>query len=167
LRRLEEGCIIVMDNASYHAVLHEKILSRKMKADVIAWLERKNIHHNPTESVSELCIVDKYKIRELDFIANEVGHDMIKLPPYHCQYNPIELIRAQIIRKVAEKNTIFKTADVKQLLDEAIGNVTVEDWEKCVKHAEKLQETDYCKSSMRDENGSQLKMRMKMTVVNK
>ena len=69
-----------MDNASYRLMLHKKILSRKTKkADVIVWLKRKNIDHNPAESVSELfCIVYKcrsrYKIYELDSIANEMGH---------------------------------------------------------------------------------------------
>ena len=48
--------------------------------------------------------------------------------------------------KVAERNKTFKTADVKWLLDEAIGSVTVEDWNKCVQHAEKLHEVDYCNS---------------------
>jgi hypothetical protein len=62
---------------------------------------------------------------------------------YHRQYNPIQLIWAQIKRKVAERNKTIKTADVKWLLDEAIGSVTVEDWNKCVQHAEKLHAVDY------------------------
>jgi hypothetical protein len=60
-----------------------------------------------------------------------MGHDVIRLPPCHCQYNPIKPTWDQINRGVAKMNTTFKTADMKRLLDEATGNVTSEDWEKC------------------------------------
>ncbi|KAL4119462.1 hypothetical protein QTP88_012269 [Uroleucon formosanum] len=34
-----------------------------------------------------------------------MGHEMVRLPPYHCQYNPIELIWAQVKSEVAKKKT--------------------------------------------------------------
>lgn len=37
------------------------------------------------------------KIRyEIDELAQANGHQILRLPPYHCQYNAIELIWAQI-----------------------------------------------------------------------
>jgi len=53
-----------------------------------------------------------------------MGHEVIRLPPYHCQYNPIELIWAQVKGEVATKNTTFKLADVEKLMHEAIDSVT-------------------------------------------
>jgi transposase len=42
----------------------------------------------------------KYK---LDAVALKMGHEVVRLPPYHCQYNPIELIWAQVKGEVAKK----------------------------------------------------------------
>lgn len=36
------------------------------------------------------------------------------------------------------------------LLSEAIDNVTISDWKKCVLHAEKLQDDDWAKEIVRD-----------------
>ena len=82
---------------------------------------------------------------ELDILANERGHQIIRLPPYHCQYNPIELVWAQVKRAVARRNNTFKIADVERLVNEELDNVTQEQWASCVKHAEQLQEDDFVK----------------------
>ena len=48
---------------------------------------------------------------------------------------------------------------MRRLLKEAIGNFTVEDWEKFVQHAEEWEEeADYCESGMRDEVVQQVLM---------
>ena len=57
---------------------------------------------------------------ELDVLANEMGHEVIRLPPYHCQYNPIELLWAQIKKGVANRNKTFKLKDVEKLMNEEI-----------------------------------------------
>lgn len=126
------------------------------KADILGWLQSKSIPHNPTHTIAELlCIVrqhsSNYRRYELDNLAAEMGHEVIRLPPYHCQYNPIELIWAQIKREVADKNSTFKIRDVRKLLEDAIKHVTIEDWQKCVAHAERLQEEDFVKEGLRDE----------------
>jgi transposase len=36
---------------------------------------------------------------ELEHLANERGHQVIWLPPYHSQYNPVELVWAQVKRE--------------------------------------------------------------------
>jgi len=69
-----------------------------------------------------------------------MGHEVIRLPPYHCQYYPIELIWAQVKGEVATKNNTFKMADVEKLAHVKMDAVTWKDWEKCVAHAKKIQE---------------------------
>ncbi|KAE9528685.1 hypothetical protein AGLY_012260 [Aphis glycines] len=49
----------------------------------------------------------------------------------------------QVKGEVATKNTAFKLADVEKLVHETIDSVTTENWEKCVRHAEKLQDIDF------------------------
>ncbi|KAF0730134.1 DDE 3 domain-containing protein [Aphis craccivora] len=80
-----------------------------------------------------------------------MGHEVVRLPPYHCQYNPIELIWAQVKGEVAKNNTNFKFADVEKLLNDALDSVIVENWKKCTDHCYKLQEKDFIKERLRDE----------------
>ena len=114
LRSLEEGSVIVMDNASYHSTFKEKIPgSKTKKADIVSWLQSKHIQHNPSHTNAELLDIVKqhsssYRKYELDELAFEMGHEVVRLPPYHCQYNPIELIWAQIKGEVAEKIILLK-----------------------------------------------------------
>jgi len=108
------------------------------------------------ETVSELrerikLLIPHEKKYELDEIALSMGHEVIRLPPYHCQYNPIELIWAQVKGKVAEQNTSFKMADVEQLVHNALDSITTDDWKRCVLHCNKLQDDDFIKEGLRDE----------------
>jgi len=63
----------------------------------------------------------------LDEIALQMGHEVVRLPPYHCQYNPIESIWEQVKGKVAEKNNNFKMEDVKVLVNSVLDVITTED----------------------------------------
>jgi transposase len=66
----------------------------------------------------------KYKLDELTF---QMDHKVVRLPPYYCQYNPIELIWTQVKGRVAEKNSTFKIADVETLVHKEIDAVTPDD----------------------------------------
>jgi len=79
-----------------------------------------------------------------------MGHEVVRLPPYHCQYNPIEMIWAQVKGQVASKNTTFKMGDVEKLMHEAIDSVKKENWVNCVRHAERIQDEDYQKEKHRE-----------------
>ena len=145
---LPPASYIVMDNASYHSRLRDKPpTTSSKKADIIAWLSENKIQCGEKETRNELLMKVKAnrspKIYELDAIAFEKGHNVIRLPPYHCQYNPIELIWAQVKGYVADRNTTFRIADTERLVHEAIDTVSVSAWESCVRHAEKIQEDDY------------------------
>lgn len=156
LNNLEEPSVIVMDNAPYHSTLKETYpKSNWRKADVQQWLRDKNVEFHPLETLPELRQKVKYlmpreKKYELDEIALEKGHEVIRLPPYHCKYNPIELIWAQVKGEVAKKNNTFKMVDIERLTHEALDAVTIDDWKKCVRHAEEIQIEDDKKEIMRD-----------------
>lgn len=77
--------------------------------------------------------------------------EVVRLSPYHCQYNPIELISAQIKGEVARKNTTFKIDEVEKLLNEALDIVSVDNLKKCTEHCHKLQDEDFIKEGLRDE----------------
>lgn len=80
-----------------------------------------------------------------------MGHEVVRLPPYHCEYNPIELIWAQVKGQVAAKNFTFKMKNVEDLVNKALDDVTMTDWKKCSDHCNKIQEEDLIKEGLRDE----------------
>lgn len=93
----------------------------------------------------------KKKKYKLDEVSLQMGHEVVRLPPYHCQYNPIELIWAQVKGEVAKKNSTFKMADVEVLVNNALDEITKEAWTKCGEHCSKLQHADFLKEGLRDE----------------
>ena len=89
---------IIMDNAPYHSVVLDKApTSNTQKSIKQQWLTDKGIEWDPTMLKPELYdlvkqakpLYIKYKI---DTWAAEMGHRVTRLPPYHCELNPIELI---------------------------------------------------------------------------
>lgn len=62
--------------------------------------------------------------------------------PYYYQYNPIELIWAQVKNEVASKNKTFKVADVEKLTHEKLLRMLHYKIGSCVELAEKIQEKD-------------------------
>jgi len=86
----------------------------------------------------------------MDELAFKMGHEVIRLPPYHCQYNPVELIWARVKNQVAKNNKTFKMTDIERLTHEALDSVTQQDWEKCARQAEALQDKDNEREIMRD-----------------
>ncbi|KAL4153697.1 hypothetical protein QTP88_001530 [Uroleucon formosanum] len=157
MQNLEEPCVIVMDNCPYHSVQVQNYpKSNDTKATFQIWLKENGVEFNSFETLSELRervkhLKPKDKRYELDEIALQMGHEVIRLPPYHCQYNPIELIWAQVKGEIANKNNSFKITDVEDLANIAIENVTVDNWKRCVDHCERLQNEDYIKEGFRDQ----------------
>lgn len=66
--------------------------------------------------------------------------EVLRLPPYHCELNPIELIWSQVKGTVARNNSSYKMAALKPLLEVALQNVTAENWRKCIEHVMKEEE---------------------------
>lgn len=108
LPNIEKNSLIILDNASYHSKIENKIpTTSTRKSDVIEWLLYNNITHDPTVTKTELLqLAKQHKEKEIyviDEIARAHGHEILRLPPYYCQLNPIELIWAQIKTEVRKK----------------------------------------------------------------
>ncbi|CAK9824015.1 hypothetical protein ANTRET_LOCUS2252 [Anthophora retusa] len=93
-----------MDNAPYHSRKTDKIPTSKWKKVIIQqWL--------------------RARVNE---IAERKNVTILRLPPYHCELNPIEMIWAQVKNYVAARNSTFKFCDMVRLFTEAINVVTPE-----------------------------------------
>ncbi|XP_050065840.1 uncharacterized protein LOC126554876 [Aphis gossypii] len=158
------------NTSDYHSQMNVDFLktvenhprSNWKKSDVQKWLNEKNIEFHPLETLPELHQKVKALILRqikylLDQIAFEKGHEVIRLLPYHCQYNAIELIWDQVKGQVAKKkNNTFKMVDIERLIREALDAVTKEDWENCVSHAEEIQDSDNRKEILRRLNETKI-----------
>jgi hypothetical protein len=108
---LNEPSVIVMDNASYHIVQKNKVPTTQIrKAEIQEWLDsRGNNYDNYFTKAELLCLVNKNKPEPLyvaDEILKQYSHEFLRLPPYPCDLNPIELIWSSAKRMVANKTSI-------------------------------------------------------------
>lgn len=70
---------------------------------MVAWLQAKGIDADMQMLKAENKTVNvRYEIDEL---VLRYCHRVLRIPPYHCQYNAIELIWAQIKGYAARHNT--------------------------------------------------------------
>jgi len=154
---LKENAVIVMDNAAYHSVKKDRILVMSWKKqDIINWLESKgeNISYPTTKGalLSQVKTIhtehDKYVIDEY---AKDNNKTVLRLPPYHCELNPIELAWSSVKSYVRTHNSTFKLKDVKELLERGVEHVTPEMWTNFVGHVVKEEEKFWTIDSITDD----------------
>jgi transposase len=161
---LEEPSLINMDNASYHSSLIEKLPNASWKkSDLQEWLRAKKIIFDDDSGKTELlslCRQNKPQNTRyvIDELLQEHGHQVLRLPPYHCQYNPIELVwgisKQYYDRHIGEHGRGDET--VKKVWGDALAEATPAVWASCVNHTEKLIQDDWAKMVTYDENESRI-----------
>ena len=147
--------LIIMDNAPYHNMQLNKAPSgSSRKGEIIKWLSDNKIAHDSSHTRAELLqlvqLHKKSNLRyDIDELAATTGHKVLRLPPYYCQFNPIELIWAQVKDDIKKKNSNNKQhmKRVEELAHQAIDKVNQDNWKKCVEHTKKIQE-DYIKKDI-------------------
>lgn len=144
LDKLEENYVIVMDNAPYHSRKIEKIPNNCWKiSDIKQWLHDKDINFSQDMvKVEMLDIVKQYKSMcditcAIDEIAKLKNVIVLRLPPYHCELNPIKMIWTEVKNYVVKENIMFRDADMKGLFYEklfcdALNTVTEENWKNSI-----------------------------------
>jgi hypothetical protein len=64
--------------------------------NMISWLTKNNINFNNKAKKPEIYGIVKLNkgppIYKVDEFLKRKGHEVLRLPPYHCELNPIELI---------------------------------------------------------------------------
>ncbi|XP_048258134.1 uncharacterized protein LOC125383596 [Haliotis rufescens] len=147
LLALPDKSLVVMDNAPYHSCrdpINRCLTSNSNKGEICQWLDNKSIAR-PTKAKT----TDYYQLVPqnkpppsylIDNMLREHGHEVLRLPPYHYDLNPIELIWGDFKNMVARQNKTFKLADVKQIVLIGMGEITDVRWANCVQHVIKVEE---------------------------
>lgn len=158
LHLLPSDSVIVMDNASYHSETVKKLPNMSWrKKEIQDWLQENGVHFNHQDVKAELLLRIPDHIRQaakqykIDKLAEECGHCVLRLPPYHCDLNPIELVWAKVKSEVARNNTDYTLKSVETLLSNALDRVSPEDWKKFVTHVENVEDMMWRMDSISDE----------------
>ena len=100
----ERKLVVVMDSAKYHCRFIEKAQTMNMKkGEMIAVISKHDIeipNPIPTKSVllEKILIIFKNIEKQyvIDRMTEKARHSVVRLPPYHCILDPIELARNQL-----------------------------------------------------------------------
>jgi transposase len=101
--------VVILDNATTHSKQYNKppVQSSNVKT-IKNWLDINNIYYNNSANKQELLKIVKennfYVQHTVDEIILNAGHIPLRLPPYHCELNPIELVWAQLKKIIAKHN---------------------------------------------------------------
>ena len=110
---LEHNSTVVMDNASYHNVQDDRRPTQATrKAYIQARPQRRNVSYALSLLKRHFLDVVKQQPPEATFRVDAIlkghGHNVLRLPPYHAELNPIELIWAELKGHVAKRNMRFR-----------------------------------------------------------
>ncbi|TKR62675.1 hypothetical protein L596_026599 [Steinernema carpocapsae] len=124
LRAQGEKVALVMDNASYHSRRSEEYPRKQWKKEqLVTFLEANGAAGDMTWSKNDLyqaCMEivaereEEMRQYKIDKMLEENGVKCVRLPPYHCEFNPIELCWSWIkneIRKLARKEDNLEVID--------------------------------------------------------
>lgn len=159
---LKPNSLIVIDNASYHSRNTEDFpVSRWRKGQFQEWLKENNISFPSDALRSELWILCKTHRNEkiskvVEQIAKKYGHEVLRLPPYHCELNAIELIWADEKNFVARENKEMTIESVENLFRKRREEITAEICRNCVKHVRRVEEEYWETDRIMDEKTDRL-----------
>ena len=140
--------LIVMDNAPYHSRRLEPVPTMSSRKQVMQdWLTQHGIEFPENALKRELyslikmsSFTPKYAVDEMAKVA---GHEVVRLPPYHCELNPIELAWSQVKRFIKENNQLLTLTAVKELTYRGFDQVGPANWKKLVEHVQRAFEDKY------------------------
>jgi transposase len=139
--------VIVLDNAPTHSKQYNKAPVNSDNITTIRnWLKLNNISFKQNFKKSDLLKLVKENTfnynYNVDKIIRDSGQIPLRLPPYHCELNPIELIWAQLKELISKHNFNNNTQEFKNLISEAFAKINDNFWRKCIRHTTKI-ESDF------------------------
>ena len=131
--------VLVIDNAPYHSRLMDEFKRPpKRKADMKFWLSQHAIEYGERELNAELWLkitefLKNYRGEKyfLDAHLKTLEIEVVRMPPYHCDFNPIEKCWAWRKQFVAAKNqSKHSLSDLTLWWEESRTGMTIEHIQK-------------------------------------
>ena len=143
---LKPNSLIIIDNASYHCrISNDYPKSKCKKAQFEQWLKENKVNFPSDALRSELWVLRKTHRNEknakvVEKIAKKYGMEVLRLPPYYCESNAIELIWADEKNFVARENKEMTIELVETLFKKRREEISAETCKNCIKHARFVEE---------------------------
>ncbi|CAG4907110.1 unnamed protein product [Colias eurytheme] len=158
---LSPNSVVVIDNAPYHnKVLNPAPTSNDKKAKIESWLAEKGIIYEKDMRKPQLYdLVKKNKDGHKQYVIDEMfkkyNHNVLRLPPYHPDLNPIEMAWAAIKGHVAIKNVDWNVTRTMELIQEKVTLLGEKQWSALCRKVQKVEDeyrqSDYIIDEMTDQ----------------
>jgi len=155
--KLGKGAVLIMDNAPYHTRNLFPMPTQNSRYDeMTVFCDEHGIDYPVERATSDRRVHDRLQkdafwrhwvqrhVEKLpimyaaEAIASEFEVEILRLPPYHCFFNPIEMAWGVVKGHVAKKNSCEKVAKklelVKELLNDSLNAVKKETFVNWVRH---------------------------------
>ena len=100
------------------------------------------LHIKKSELLEVLKTFNINKQYVSDIIAANMGHMVLRLPPYYCIFNPIEHMWHQVKSKVRAENTSpTLSASILSLIRKSIDSIPRESWKNSINHVIKVEDS--------------------------
>ena len=99
----------------------------------------------------------------METVSKEYGHEILRLPPYHSELNPIELAWAAEKNYVAGENKDMSLDSVEKLFRKKREELPEDFWRKCVEHVKKIEENYWESDRIQDNKVEQLIIKLRPT----
>ena len=144
-QNIPKHSVIVIDNVPYHSKNTENYPTSKWrKQQLVDWPTEKNITLPDKALRAELWTLvkserEKFPDKVMETVAKEYGHKILRLPPYHCELNPIELTWAAEKNYVAGESKDMSLDSMEKLFRKKRDKLPEDFWRKCVEHVQKIE----------------------------
>lgn len=136
LPHLATETVLVVDSAP----IHDKLVDpppapEASKQEMMAWLTAHEVSVEPGLKKPQLYehILQNEDIYS-EYLADQLlaphGHRVLRLPPYHAEFNPVQTIYCQLRVYVAKQPDIQTVAAMKQFILAKLDGITREEWRK-------------------------------------
>lgn len=148
---LPPNAVLVIDNASCHNKQYDPApTSNAKKADMQQRLMEKGIAYEESMLKPQLYKLiklskEQHKKYSIDQILAENNHSVLRLPPYHPELNPIEMVWAAIKVYVASKDIKWNATSVIELVKEKVSLMGANEWSQLCEKVKKI-EAEYIQS---------------------
>jgi transposase len=155
LRLINSKCVVIMDNAPYHSLRLESPPTSASRKEIIKqWLTEHDMPFEDNFTKKQLLNLvrpfvnnSRFRRYEIDELLQAEGHEVLRLPPYNCQYNPTELAwgfcktyyNQRIQARLGMKHRVV------EIWREALEKCTQEKWVNLIRHSEKEVTSDFQK----------------------
>lgn len=141
---LRPGSILVIDNAPFHKskAFGPKHPMLMRKEELRQWLIGQGWVNDPTSSMMMLKSAARQLLQnsksKVEAFLESFGHRVLWTPPYHSNFQPIELIWARAKGLASGRYDNEHTAtEFLSIVNEVLDSIDGEYWAKCVEHVVK------------------------------